>query len=164
MFPAEPGGASASAPPGDVAGSKTTKNGAFSYEEAPFLQFCGLVISACADKGTPGEGSLRPNKVWPTFLRFFYHRRFRTLRSAPKGAALGTRPFFEKKGTKYFCCAAHSSIAAPTADERTREPPARVPFGQTEFGLPSCAFLIIEGFALCGVRPRGFAPWTPTTL
>ena len=29
-----------------------------------------IVLSACADKGTPGVGSLRPNSVWPTLLRF----------------------------------------------------------------------------------------------
>ena len=35
-----------------------------------------------------------------------------------------------------------------------REPLAGVPYDQTEFGLPSCAFLIIRNFAPCGVRPE----------
>ena len=53
-------------------------------------------------KGTPGVGSLRPNSVWSTLLRFWYHWEFRTLRSAPKGSALGTRKPFVKGLTENF--------------------------------------------------------------
>ena len=44
-----------------------------------------------------------------------------------------------------------------------REPLAGVPYDQTSFGLPSCAFGIIGSFALCGVRPRAL-PLEPTIL
>ena len=64
-----------------------------------FIKDC---LSAYADKGTPDVGSLRPNGVWPTLLRFQNHRVFRTLRSATKGFALGTHKPFEKGLTENF--------------------------------------------------------------
>ena len=53
-------------------------------------------------QGTPCGGSLRPNRVWSTLLRFSYHQEFRTLRGAPKGFALGTHKPFVKGLTENF--------------------------------------------------------------